>query len=86
MGIITMMRMAVKARIPLDSYIFPRRSAKVEAPSLFPTLLVLGPNTRNATKSPTKRLRKQSHISVSPCVAACPPKPMTAEALRKVAP
>ena len=81
-----MMRSAVNPRMPLEWYIFPRRSEKVAAFSLLPTFLVRGPNTRNATNNPTKRLRKHSHIRVRPWVAACPPKPMTAEAERKVAP
>ncbi len=80
------MSIAVNARIPLDLYILPNRSAKVEAPSFFPSLRVLGPNTMKATTRPTNRFRKHSHNIDIPCTAACPPKPMMADALRNVAP
>ena len=70
----------------LDLYTFPRRSANVDAPSFLPILLVLVPNMMNATISPRAMFRKHNHIMVAPWTAACPPNPMTAEALRNVAP
>ena len=86
MGIITMMSTAVNPRIPLEWYILPRRSANVDAPYSLPLRLVRPPKTRNATMSPTNRLRKHSHINDIPWTADCPPNPMTADAERKVEP
>jgi hypothetical protein len=53
-------------------YIFPRRSAKVEAcEPLAHALLVLGPNNEERHEESDEKVEEaQSHISVRPCVAA----------------